>query len=150
MLNHAGAPARKSNRIARVKSEAPITRKERCAIPFPLVGFSAARSSVRGPFSLSRHAAFALLPSATFSAPAADQPRRGPPAGLNSAAAVAAHFPPIFGLSLGSGFWRNLDGTKKKRDHRLPEISPVFGLGKGVDRQCRPQRSQQPRDETSQ
>ena len=53
-MNHAGAPslvARKSNRIARVKSEAPITRrKERCAIPLPLVGFSAARSSGRGPF----------------------------------------------------------------------------------------------------
>ena len=135
-MNHAGAPslvARKSNRIARVKSEAPITRrKERCAIPLPLVGFSVARSLVRGPFL-----SLALLPSATFSAPAADQPRRGPPAGLNSAAAVAAHFPPIFGLSLGSGFWRNLDGTKKKRDQRLPEISPVFGLGKGVDLRVR-------------
>ena len=94
-----------------------------------------------GPFLhslfLAPHAAIALLPSATFSAPAADQPRRGPPAGLNSAAAVAAHFPPIFGLSLGSGFWRNLDGTKKKRDQRLPEISPVFGLGKGVDLRVR-------------
>ena len=85
------------------------------------------------PLFLAPHAAIALLPSVTFSAPAASQPRRSPPAGLNSAAAGAAHFPPIFGLSLGSGFWRNLDGTKKKRDQRLPEISPVFGLGKGVD-----------------
>ena len=97
------------------------------------------------PLFLAPHAAIALLPSATFSAPAADQPQRGPPAGLNSAAAVAAHFPPIFGLSLGSGFWRNLDGTKKKRDQRLPEISLVFGLGKGFDLRVR---NQQPRDET--
>ena len=109
-----------------MKSEAPITRrKERYAIPLPL-GRSFVVRRFGAPFPLALPP-YHLRSSATFSAPAADQPRRGPPAGLNSAAAVAAHFPPIFGLSLGSGFWRNLDGTKKKRDQRLPEISPVFG-----------------------